>query len=79
MIQSNNADTLHRNNLSIKFSFDEGKTWPKNTLIDGVKDPGSSSYTAYSDLVKLESNGIGIIYEKDNYSKIVFKTIYLAY
>jgi len=76
LIQSNNADTLNRNNLSLKFSYDQGETWPKTKLIDGISDPGKSSYTAYSDLVKLGSSGLGIIYEKDNYSKIVFKTIY---
>jgi sialidase-1 len=75
LAHSNNADTKNRNNLSLKLSYDQGKTWPKTTLIDGIKNPGKSAYTAYSDLVLLENNQLGIIYEKNNYSKIVFKAI----
>jgi sialidase-1 len=75
LAHSNNADTESRNNLSLKLSYDQGETWPKTTLIDGVKNPGKSAFTAYSDLVLLENNRIGVIYEKNNYSKIVFKAI----
>jgi sialidase-1 len=75
LAHSNNADTENRNNLSLKLSYDQGKTWPKTTLIDGVKNPGKSAHTAYSDLVLLEDNWLGVIYEKNNYSKIVFKAI----
>lgn len=75
LVHSNNADTANRNNLSVKFSYDEGKTWPKTILIDGVKDPGNSAYTAYSDLVVPKQNMIGVIYEKNNYSEIVYKWI----
>jgi sialidase-1 len=75
LAHSNNADTSNRNNLSIKFSYDEGKTWPKTILIDGIKNPGNSSYTAYSDLVIIKNNRIGVVYEKNNYSEIVFKEI----
>lgn len=79
LVHSNNADTLNRNNLSIKFSYDEGKTWPKTMLIDGVEDPGKSAYTAYSDLVVPKQDMIGIIYEKNNYSEIVYKWIKWVY
>jgi sialidase-1 len=75
LAHSNNADTENRNNLSLKFSFDQGKTWPKTILLDAVENPGKSSYTAYSDMVVLKENTIGIIYEKNNYSEIVFKAI----
>jgi len=75
LAQSNNADEKKRNNLSLKLSFDQGETWPKTILIDGVNNPGKSSHTAYSDLVVLGNNVVGVIYEKNNYSEIVFKFI----
>lgn len=74
LIHSNNADPSHRNNLSIKFSFDLGKTWAKSILIDGIENPGNSAYTGYSDLVEIEKNQVGIIYEKNNYTEIIFKS-----
>jgi sialidase-1 len=71
---SNNADTINRNNLTIRISFDEGKSWKKSFLID--TNPNSADqnndYTAYSDLVKIDSSRVGILYEKKNYSTIEF-------
>ena len=78
LAHSNNADTENRNNLSLKLSYDQGETWPKTILIDGVENPGKSSYTAYSDLVVLKENTVGIIYEKNNYTEIVFKVIQIS-
>ncbi|MEN2281432.1 sialidase family protein [Algoriphagus sp. SE2] len=75
LVQSNNADEQNRNNLSLKFSFDQGKSWPKTILIDGIENPGKSAYTAYSDLVILNLDEVGVIFEKNNYSEIVFETI----
>lgn len=77
LVHSNNADTTHRNNLSLKFSFDQGKSWPKTVLIDGIENPGKSAYTGYSDLVVARENRIGILYEKNNYSEIVYQMISL--
>jgi sialidase-1 len=79
LVHSNNADTENRNNLSLKFSFDQGKTWPKTILIDGIENPDKSSYTAYSDLVVMKDNTVGIIYEKNNYTEIVFKVIQTSF
>ena len=79
LVHANNSDTANRNNLTVKFSYDEGKTWPKSMLIDGVEDPGKSAYTAYSDLVVPRENMIGIIYEKNNYTEIVYKWIKWVY
>jgi len=39
--------------------------------IPGVAD----DYTAYSDIVSISPTEIGILYERDNYSEIVFKVI----
>ena len=69
------GDATSRNNLTVKISFDEGKTWGKSILIDRTDDPKKQSWTAYSDLVKLSPSALGVLYERDNYQEIVFKTI----
>ncbi|HRI19515.1 MAG TPA: sialidase family protein [Panacibacter sp.] len=74
----NAADEKLRDNLTLRISFDDGKTWKKNFLLD--KNPTSyekknKDYTAYSDIVKLNEKTIGVLYEKDNYSQIVFTTV----
>jgi Neuraminidase (sialidase) len=71
----NAADPNERNNLTLRISADEGLTWPLSYPVD--KNPGNkkSSYTAYSDIVKISRHKIGVLYEKDNYSQIVFKVV----
>lgn len=73
---SNAADTAHRDNLTLRISFDEGISWPKSFLVDkaAVRD-GRKDHTAYSDLVNINKRQIGILYERDNYSAIVFRSI----
>lgn len=75
LAHSNAADPKNRNNLSLKISWDEGKTWGKTILIDQVADPKNQAWTAYSDLVKLTESQVAIIYERDNYTQIVFKQV----
>lgn len=73
---SNPADTINRDNLTLRFSYDDGESWTQKKLIDRSPDPGASgNYAAYSDLVVLSSGRIGILYERDNYSEIVFKVV----
>lgn len=72
---SNAADTLKRDNLTLKISFDEGKTWPKSILIDKSTHPNQKDFTAYSDLVLLAKNKIGVLYERNNYHEVVFKVL----
>ena len=72
----NAASTKKRDNLTLRISYDEGKTWPVAFPVD--KSPGShdsDDFTAYSDLVNISTSEIGILYERDNYSEIVFKVI----
>ena len=71
----NAADTIARNNLTLRISKDEGKTWPLTYPIDKNPQKKKSDFTAYSDIVKMSGHQIGILYEQDNYSRIVFKTI----
>ena len=69
----NAADTTRRDNLVLRISFDDGKTWNKNITVDNHgKDRNNA---AYSDIVKTSDQKIGILYEKDNYTRIVFKEV----
>lgn len=73
----NDEDPRSRNNLTLKISFDEGKSWEKTIPVYTNKSGSSPKfdYSAYSDLVKLGKKKVGILFEKDNYAQIVFKTI----
>lgn len=73
LAHSNNADTENRNNLMLKISKDLGKTWTDSILIDRKDIPKGKTWTAYSDLVLLDTQTIGILYERDDYKEIVFK------
>lgn len=69
----NAADGKKRDNLTLRISFDDGKTWKKSFVI--YKNPTQDDAAAYSDIVKVSKNEIGVLYEKDNYSQIVFTII----
>lgn len=68
----NAADEKKRNNLTLRISYDDGKTWVKNFVI--YNNPEKNDAAAYSDIVKIGKNSIGILFEKDGYSQIVFIT-----
>lgn len=72
---ANNADPVHRNGLTVRISFDAGRTWAKEHLIDRIDDPKGRDFTAYSDIVMIDAKRIGVLYEKDDYKKIVLKMI----
>jgi sialidase-1 len=69
----NDADTVQRNNLTLRISYNEGKSWKENYLV-ARQDPTvyKDGYTAYSDLVLVDKKDIGILYETDDYARIVF-------
>jgi sialidase-1 len=69
----NAADEKNRDNLTLRISFDDGNTWKKNFVID--KAGNIKDNAAYSDIIKLSASEIGVLYEKDNYSKILFTTV----
>jgi sialidase-1 len=73
----NDADTMNRNNLTLRISFDEGKSWAKNIPVykNQSELKPKYAYSAYSDLVKIDENRIGVLYEKDNYATITFEVI----
>lgn len=61
---SNPASQKGRTGMTVRVSHDDGKTWPKSKLI-------YAGGSAYSDLVRLSENEIGVFFEKDGYKKIV--------
>jgi len=72
----NPADTINRNNLTLRISYNDGETWTKKIVIDKSDDPArKKNYTAYSDIVSMSHGRIGILYERDNYSEIVFRVV----
>ena len=72
----NPASTKNRDYLTLRISHDEGRTWTTIILVDRSSDPrNSADYAAYSDIVKISPDEIGVLYERDNYSRIVFKVI----
>lgn len=71
----NAADTKRRDNLTLRISDDDGKTWQKAYVVDKSADGTRSDYTAYSDLVQLDKKRIGVLYESDGYRQIVFSSL----
>jgi sialidase-1 len=59
-----------RTNLTIRLSYDEGRTWPVEKLVYG----GSA---AYSCLTRLPDGKIGVVYERDGYGKLTFTSFAL--
>jgi len=68
----NAASTDRRDNLTVRLSKDRGKTWYFSQVIAKAPEGVKGDYAAYSDLVLLNKNKLGVLFEKENYSKIVF-------
>jgi len=68
LLFSNPADTAHRDRMTVRMSYDEGKTWPVARLVY----PG---FSAYSSLAVLPDGTIGLLYEQGRakpYAEIIF-------
>ncbi len=65
LIYSGPNSTEKREKMTLKFSFDEGKNWTKEKEI-------YSGGAGYSDLVQINNDTIGLLYEKD-FSEITFE------
>lgn len=72
---SNTAHESKRDNLTLRISKDKGKTWYFNKVIARSENGDQDDFAAYSDLVLLSKNKIGILYEKDGYRTIVFDAV----
>jgi sialidase-1 len=65
LIFSNPADKKERKNMVVRVSNNEGKSWQKGL-------PIYTGSAAYSCLTQLPNGNVGLLYEADNYKKIVF-------
>jgi len=71
----NDADTIHRNNLTVRVSFDAGKTWSISKNIAKAPEGFKGDFSAYSDIVAIPGKRIGVLYERNNYQEIIFTTV----
>ncbi len=71
----NAADTAHRDNLTVRVSNDGGKTWFFNQPVAKAPEGYEGAYAAYSDLVKIGNDRLGVLFEKDRYTQIVFTEV----
>ena len=68
---SNPANQKARNQMTVRISYDQGKTWPLHTLVH-------EGPSAYSNLVVLPNGNLACYYEggqKSAYERIVFKEL----
>lgn len=61
-----------RERLTVRASYDEGRTWPVSRLMDA----GPSGYCC---LTRLKNGQIGLVYERDNYKRISFVAFSLSW
>lgn len=65
LLFSNAKSKDHRENLAVRISYDEGKTWSEGKTIY----PGIS---AYSSMTVLANGDIGVLFEKDDHEENTF-------
>jgi sialidase-1 len=75
LLFSNLHATNTRDSLRIKFSIDDGITWKNSVFIETAPSNYKGDWAAYSDLVEINKQSIGILYERKNYTEIVFKKL----
>lgn len=66
----NPADSKERKNLTLGISYNEGKTWVERKTI-------FSGSAAYSSITILKNGEIGLVFEQDDYRKIIFARLSL--
>lgn len=72
LLFSNTKKTDGRANMTVRISYDEGKTWSEGKTIY----PGSA---AYSSMTVLKNGDIGLFFEKENYTENVFVSFSLEW
>lgn len=72
LLFANPASTQKRERLTVRASFDEGRTWPVSRLIE----PGSTGYCC---LTRLQDGRIGLLYERDSYRHLSFVSLTLKW
>jgi sialidase-1 len=71
----NAADTQRRDNLTLRISMDEGATWERSFSLAKAPEGVKGDYAAYSDMAQLDESRVGVLYEREGYSKIVFTRV----
>ena len=66
-----NPASKSRDRMTLRLSYDEGKTWPVSRLV-------YSGSSAYSSLAVLRNKQIGLLFERDRYRRITFRSFTLA-
>jgi sialidase-1 len=61
-VLANAADSSSRIRMTLRVSYDEGRTWPLSELIWA----GSSAYSA---LCQLPNGDVGLLFERENYTR----------
>ena len=74
----NAANTTKRDDLTLRISDDDGRSWKERYAVDG-SGTGARDFTAYSDIARLSSRKIGVLYERDGYKQIAFTVVTLAH
>ena len=74
----NAADTKRRDNLTLRISDDEGVTWGRSFPLAKAPDGVRGDFAAYSDITRLDESHVGVLYEREGYSKIVFTSVAYA-
>jgi sialidase-1 len=54
--------------MTVQASEDDGKTWPVSRLIYG-------GFSSYSDMTTLPDGRIGLVFERDSFTRITFVPI----
>lgn len=72
LLFSNAKSEKGRTNMTVRVSYDEGKTWSAGKTI-------YSGSSAYSSLTVLKNGDIGLFFEKDDYSENVFTSFSLKW
>ena len=68
LVFSNPASKKARREMTVRLSFDEGRTWPVSQSVD-------AGTAAYSCLSPLGDGRIGLLYERDDYKRIAFMVV----
>ena len=71
LLFSNPASKIERQDLTISVSGDGGRTWPRHTLV-------AQGAAAYSDIVVLGGNSLGVVWERGNVGGIFYMVVPIA-
>ena len=70
---SNAANADKRDDLTLRISKNDGKTWYKSIPV--YSNALKRDAAAYSDIVKVGKKHVGVFFEKDGYSSMVFRLV----